>query len=72
MANLFTDDEVASINAYQASGAFHPFTCCDHQAMRADRDGMHCDKCGNVQTWVHDWMRTWGWREFDTFRQEQS
>jgi hypothetical protein len=23
----FTDDQVASLNAYQAEGAWHPFTC---------------------------------------------
>ena len=45
----FTDDQVASLNAYQAAGSGHPFTCgpdgCQAVA-QAERDGWRCPRCG--------------------------
>ena len=63
----FTDDQVRSINAYQKSGAFHPFTCGTEGCqgiLRATREGMVCDTCRQwTQDWVHDFMADWSWRE---------
>ncbi len=62
----FTEDQVASINAYQKSGVFHPFTCgCGdcRAVLRANTHGMVCDAChGWTQKWVHKFMADWSWK----------
>jgi hypothetical protein len=69
----FTDDQIQSINAYQMSGAFHPFTCgtpgC-RAVLMATRDGMICNTCHQWhQDWVHTEMANWKWREFQQLQQ---
>lgn len=70
----FTTNQVRSLNAYQASDWFHPFTCLnrsdrDHQAgearLYATVNGWRCARCDYEQSWAHDWMADWGW--FDQF-----
>ena len=60
----FTDDQVRSINAYQESRAFHPFTCpkCG-STLKAAPYGIDCYVCGKwFQTWVHAFMADWSWQ----------
>jgi hypothetical protein len=65
----FTDDQVKSINGFQKSKHWHPFTCgkvhCDG-ILTASRNGVFCRKCGNwKQYWVHDFMANWEWKRLD-------
>jgi hypothetical protein len=61
----FSDDQVASLNAYQAAASGHPFTCgtdgC-REVLRAERDGWRCPRCGYWQGWAHAFMADWSWR----------
>jgi hypothetical protein len=61
----WTEDEVASLNAYQASGRWHPFTSPsgDGSSLIATPAGW-VDKEGGpvVQDWAHMWMADWGWK----------
>jgi len=60
----FTDDQVRSINTFQESGAFHPFTCpkCG-STLKATTVGINCYVCGKwFQTWVHVFMADWSWQ----------
>lgn len=65
---IFTEDQVASINAYQREAPFHPFTCGNnHDGERelvATVDGLHCPTCDYTQDWVHSWMADWSWQNF--------
>lgn len=64
----YTREEVESINAFQASGVFHPFTCPneDHDPgqvnLEATEQGMRCPQCDYTQGWVWHWMADDGWR----------
>jgi hypothetical protein len=59
----WTDEEVKSLNEYQACGYVHPFTHCDHPLV-ATKDGWVCPKCSNSdQKWCHKWMANDAWRE---------
>jgi hypothetical protein len=69
----WSEDQVASLNAYQESGHFHPFTCGqrddDGEAhlLRATREGWYCPKCAAQgkdysQAWCHGWMADWSWQ----------
>ena len=60
----FTDNEVASLNAYQKSRLDHPFTCVcgDHINLIATTDGWVCEKCAYTQDWAHDFMANWEWK----------
>lgn len=70
---MFTPEEVASLNEYQQSGAFHPFTCggdrtdamhLDGQGiLLATENGWVCPFCEYRQTWFHDWMGNYAWKE---------
>jgi hypothetical protein len=61
----FTDDQVASLNAYQGAEHWHPFTCgadgC-RAVLRAEPDGWRCPSCGHRQRWAHRFMADWSWR----------
>lgn len=70
----FTNDQIASFNAFQVSGAFHPFTCPrDHHGgvcgcqvdLVAHQDGLHClyEDCDYRQNLCHPWMLDWSWQE---------
>lgn len=63
---IFTDDQVASLNGYQAAGVMHPFTCGTDKC-RADlvatNEGWVCPNgCGYTQNWAHDFMLNWAWK----------
>lgn len=58
----WTEAQVAALNAYQASGTMHPFTCGGdhdmHQTLIAEADGWHCpdEACDYRQDWAWAWM----------------
>jgi hypothetical protein len=71
----FSTDQVASLSAYQRSGAFHPFTCPrDHvhgpsPVLEATPAGWRCSAlatddawCSYLQDWAHGFMANWSWR----------
>lgn len=60
----FSDDQVASLNAYQACGYAHPFTGADSGFdLIATREGWVEEPGGPVvQTWAHDFMGDWSWK----------
>jgi len=69
----WTDDQVASLNAYQACDQHHPFTCGEREpdgsphVLQACSNGWFCPKCVAVgksyrQDWCHDWMANWTWK----------
>jgi hypothetical protein len=61
----FTPEQVESLNAYQRSGDWHPFTCgrCG-AALAADTHGWLCPTpaCLYQQDWAHPFMADWSWR----------
>lgn len=62
----FTDDQVASLNAYQADSRMHEFTCnkstCPVRLLTADTQGWKCSGCFYTQRWAYDWMGNWEWK----------
>lgn len=68
----WTDEQVETLNAFQRSGFFHPFTCGErderHQQYRetngdrddgllvAYNDGWRCPVCDWRQNWAHSFM----------------
>lgn len=65
----FTPDQVASLNAYQASGVFHEYTCgsevcpVKQAVLVAAEDGWRCPAgCGYRQYWAHRFTADWSWR----------
>lgn len=50
----FTDDEVRILDLWQKNDYLHPYTCCNHDPMKATTEGLKCDECGRLQEWVHD------------------
>jgi hypothetical protein len=61
----FSDDQVASLNSYQAAGVGHPFTCGTDSCrgvLRATQDGLCCPGCNYRQDWAWRWMADWSWR----------
>jgi hypothetical protein len=61
----FSDDQVKSINAFQESDKWHPFTCGKCGAiLKASKHGIDCYECGKwFQPWCHSFMADWSWRE---------
>jgi hypothetical protein len=69
----FTPAQVASLNAYQASETFHPFTCgnelCpgtdgDSAVLIAAESGWRCPACPYAQDWAMDMMADGSWRDY--------
>lgn len=71
----WTPDQVKSLNGYQASTKYHPYTCRDrsrrpHKWRLGDKgilvatiDGWYCPDCNAVtQTWAHDFTLNWAWQ----------
>lgn len=61
--DIWTEEQVAALNAYQKAGRFHPFTCpggepsCqDHRELIATRQGWVCHCGAYRQDWAHDFM----------------
>jgi hypothetical protein len=68
----WTDDQVASLNGYQAEDRYHPFTGergpnNEETILIATKDGW-VEKEGGpvVQTWAHGFMADWSWRTSGT------
>lgn len=61
----WTEDQISSLNDYQASGRFHPFTCVmpGHGALTAITSGWIClePDCRYRQPWAHGWMADRSW-----------
>ena len=58
----FTSEQVESLNAYQSSGAFHPYTCDCGRVLRAVPAGLECPWCRRVQAWAHEFTVNGEWR----------
>lgn len=64
----WTADQVASLNAFQADGRMHDFTCnrsyCDSRTLIATASGWYCSgiACSYQQDWAYDWMCNWDWK----------
>ena len=61
----FSEQQIKSMNDFQASGSFHPFTCGNdsrHRDLIATPEGWICPDCDYTQDWSHDWMTDDGWR----------
>jgi hypothetical protein len=67
MPEIFTQDQVDSINGYQVCGMWHPFTCGhNHDGERvlvATLTGMKCPTCDYTQDWAHGFMADWSWKK---------
>jgi hypothetical protein len=62
----WTPEEVASLNGYQWSGVFHPFTCGNAECraiLVATESGWTCPDCEYRQAWAHQIMANGAWRE---------
>jgi hypothetical protein len=69
----WTKEQVDTLNAYQASGVMHAFTCVNrddgkHEVRHGDtgtltarEDGWHCEDCGYIQRWAHAFMADAEW-----------
>ena len=75
----WSDDQVASLNGYQACQRHHPFTCAckDGAPLRATSRGWVCDACNyGQQDWAHDFMADWSWQAganlFDGLAREEN
>jgi hypothetical protein len=65
MERIWTDDQVATLNANQKAGQFHPFTCggssevpgC-REVLVATPNGWVCPdpRCTYTQGWAHGFM----------------
>lgn len=79
---IWTDDQVASLNAYQVAGVMHPFMCGYHAPgtvhekhsqhsteLVAYPEGWRCPVTGEmIQDWAFDFMLDWSWAEHDFLR----
>ena len=61
----WSPEQVAALNAWQANGRVHPFTCGNRDTPEHDKDGgqliadktgWRCPVCGYRQYWAHDFM----------------
>lgn len=60
----WTIEQADALNAWQACGWVHPFTCpnrddgrhFDDSVLHADTTGWKCPFCKYIQTWAHDFM----------------
>lgn len=64
----WTDGQVNSINAFQASDFMHPFTCLSGHVLVAREDGFFCPECLKEQAvyhqgWCHEFMADWSWED---------
>jgi hypothetical protein len=71
----FTPEQIESLNGYQPSGVFHPFTCgndaCkgswqvdfDSRLLVVTTEGWKCPSCDYTQDWAWRWMADNSWRE---------
>lgn len=73
---VFTPDEVHSLNEYQNSGFAHPFTCgSGHRTEHPDGEGILvattqgwvCPYCDYRQDWAHVSMKNGAWKRTTTY-----
>jgi hypothetical protein len=67
----FTTEQVKSLNEYQESGVFHPFTCGTDKCrcvLIAAEDGWTCPECDYTQNWAHEWMGDNSWKQSEIFK----
>lgn len=80
----FTAEQVESLNSYQHSNVFHPFTCgecpsavVEHSSLMikvqerkltATKEGWVCTRCGYTQGWAWDWMADGTWQRLASER----
>ena len=68
----WSEDQVKSLNAYQACSWRHPFTCGEREpdgtehVLVATSRGWYCLRCfargrGYAQSWCHAFMADWSW-----------
>jgi uncharacterized Zn finger protein (UPF0148 family) len=58
-----TDSEILSFNEFQASGAFHPYTCPEcGRDLFAIRTSLQCPGCPYYQNHVLDFLIDGSWR----------
>lgn len=69
----FTPEQVTSLNDYQRSGVFHPFTCgpcrdsdpnlplLDEHLLVATEVGWVCPTCDHTQDWAWAFMADGSW-----------
>lgn len=70
----WTSQQVTSLNDFQLSGVFHPFTC-PNRAEGHVRDGelvatplgWTCPSCAYHQDWAHPAMVDGSWRRWQTW-----
>jgi hypothetical protein len=57
----WTDEQVKSINEFQASGKMHPLTCGnrDRAPLIAYTDGLACSFCDYRQNWCPEFALKW-------------
>lgn len=63
----WTPEQVESLNAFQQSGWYHPYTCGHDpgHTLVAATDGWYCPVLGDwKQTWAHEWMTNLEWAGF--------
>lgn len=70
--DVFTPQEVHSLNEYQNAGVMHPFTCGGgHRGAHPDGEGILvattkgwvCPYCDYRQNWAHVWMKDGAWKK---------
>jgi hypothetical protein len=58
--DIWSDEQVAKLNEFQASGRMHPFTCetahPEGRDLVATRKGWICPHCDYTQCWAHSYM----------------
>lgn len=64
----WTPEQIASLNDFQDSGCFHPYTCFDGHDLVATESGWTCPACEAEgkkyhQDWCMDFMANGEWRK---------
>lgn len=62
LAPPWTSKQIASLQGYQQSSTFVPFTCDEQHLMIAQEDGLRCNRCRTHQVWTYDWTLNWSWK----------
>lgn len=80
MPDVFTPQEVHSLNEYQNHGVMHPFTCGGGQRtehpdgegiLMATTQGWVCPYCDYRQDWAHESMKNGNWKKTGAYRAMQ-
>jgi hypothetical protein len=75
--DIFTPEEVHSLNGYQNWGMAHPFTCgAGHRTEHPDGEGLLiattkgwvCPYCDYRQDWAHEQMKNGSWKKTQTYQ----